>query len=249
MAAIPYMPLYIADYLSDAAHLSTTEHGAYMLLIMTYWQRGKPLPADSRRLANIARMTPEAWAAVEPTISEFFQVTSETWAHKRVESELEKFRQKSEKAIAAGKASAAQRRSNGRSTDVERTFNHTDTDSNTDTDKEPVSSLARADDSDGKEQELHIDFGKGKRRGVSPKLQGRAEGLGLNVERLLAKTIEKNPDSPNGYFRALCRTELRALLPTATDDLLDAALLNSDAAFASVCSLIISTNAGSRVIQ
>lgn len=128
MSAIPYMPLYIADYLSDAAHLSTTEHGAYMLLIMTYWQRGKPLPADSRRLANIARMTPEAWAEVEPTIFEFFQVSPEAWTHKRIESELEKFRQKSEKAAAAGKASA-QRRLNERPTNAQRTFNHSDSDS------------------------------------------------------------------------------------------------------------------------
>ncbi len=246
MSAIPYMPLYIADYLSDAAHLSTTEHGAYMLLIMTYWQRGKPLPADSRRLANIARMTPEAWAEIEPTLAEFFQVSTCEWSHKRIECELAKFRQKSEKAAFAGKASA-QRRLNGCSTDAQRTLNHTDTD--TDTDIKPVSSLARDDGREGKEQDLHIDFGKGKRRGVSPKLQGRAEGLGLNVERLLAKTADKNPDSWNGYFRALCRTELRAMIPTASDDLLDAALLNGDAAFASVCSLIISANAGTRVMQ
>jgi hypothetical protein len=124
-----------------------------------------------------------------------------------------------------------------------------DTDSDTDTDKELVSSLTRDDESEGKEQELHIDFGKGKKGGVSPKLRARAEGLGLNVEALLAKTRAKNPDSPNGYFRALCRTELTQMLPTATNDLLDAALSNNDAAFASVCSLIISANAGTRVLQ
>jgi len=125
MSAIPYMPLYISDYLADAAHLSTTEHGAYMLLIMTYWQRGQALPADSKRLANIARMTPDAWAEIEIAIAEFFQIEDGQWKHKRIETELARFREKSEKASAAGKASA-QRRTNGRSTDAGRALNYPD---------------------------------------------------------------------------------------------------------------------------
>ena len=69
MSTSPYMPLYVADYLADAAHLTTEEHGAYLLLIMTYWQRGKPLPADPARLANIARMSNERWTDVQRTLN------------------------------------------------------------------------------------------------------------------------------------------------------------------------------------
>ena len=52
---MPYIPLFVADYLADTSHLSTLEHGAYLLLIMNYWQRGESLPCGDMQLARIAR--------------------------------------------------------------------------------------------------------------------------------------------------------------------------------------------------
>lgn len=136
MSTSPYMPLYIADYLADAAHLTTEEHGAYMLLIMTYWQRGKPLSADPARLANIARLPNGRWTDVERTLSEFFDVSATEWRHKRIESELQRYRDKVERAKMAGMASAnskkatgAKRTFNGRSTDAQRKGNHSESES------------------------------------------------------------------------------------------------------------------------
>lgn len=109
----PYMPLFVADYLGDTSHLTTLEHGAYMLLIMTYWQRGKALPDDSQRLANIARLPVDEWRAIEATISELFCVENGVWTHPRIERELTKARDKSSKA----RASAGRRHSNGTAND------------------------------------------------------------------------------------------------------------------------------------
>lgn len=126
MASLPFLPLYVADYLSDTAHLTTEEHGAYMLLIMTYWQRGRALPADSARLANIARMSNDRWTSVERTLSEYFTVVNGEWQHERIEVELQRARDKVEKAKNAGKRSGEARsggKSNGSTPPVQRPSN------------------------------------------------------------------------------------------------------------------------------
>lgn len=85
MTAKPWMPLYIAEYLADTRHLSAAEHGAYMLLIMHYWQTGA-LPNDDRQLARIACMESTEWLAARPVIEPLFK--SGLWKHTRVEKEL-----------------------------------------------------------------------------------------------------------------------------------------------------------------
>ncbi|MHB8914929.1 MAG: YdaU family protein [Thiobacillus sp.] len=132
MAALPYIQLYVSDYLADTAHLTAAQHGAYLLLIMNYWQRGQALNNANERLTNVARMSVEEWSVNKEVLKEFFQIDGDLWTHPRIEMDLEAVRAKSTKASNAGKASAKQK-SNKRSTDVQRTFSHTDTDTDTDT--------------------------------------------------------------------------------------------------------------------
>lgn len=94
------MPFYVADYLADTGHLSTTEHGAYLLLIMHYWQRGG-LPCDDAKLASIARASLEQWQGMRVTLAELF---GDGWKHPRIDKELEKSQIAYEKRALAGKA-------------------------------------------------------------------------------------------------------------------------------------------------
>lgn len=108
MAALPYMQLYIADYLADTMHLSTEEHGAYLLLMFNYWQTGRAIPKN--RLAKIARVSSERWGAVEESLSEFFIDNGTEWIHERIEDDLAAVRETLAKRSSAGKASAQSRR-------------------------------------------------------------------------------------------------------------------------------------------
>jgi len=81
-----WMPLYVGDYLRDTRDLNTLQHGAYLLLIMHYWQHDA-LPTDDARLAAITGLTVAQWRRIrEPVQAKF----SEGWRHKRIEAELVK---------------------------------------------------------------------------------------------------------------------------------------------------------------
>jgi uncharacterized protein YdaU (DUF1376 family) len=101
-----WMPLYIGDYLSDTMHLTTEQHGAYLLLIMAYWKNGGALPASDAQLAAICRMPIDAWSNARAVLENFFDVSQEgKWVSKRVEKEMQSAGQK--KAQASQKAANA----------------------------------------------------------------------------------------------------------------------------------------------
>lgn len=144
MAALPYMQFYVADYLADTMHLSTEEHGAYLLLIFNYWQTGKPLPKN--RLAGIARLSNDRWTDVERSLNEFFIDDGNTWIHQRIERDLLTVKGAQSQRSEAGKISAQKRaqkkakenqsQSNDRSTGVERDGNDRSTNKDPDKDKD-----------------------------------------------------------------------------------------------------------------
>lgn len=87
---LPWLPFDVGEYLAGTAHLSTEEHGAYLLLQLHYWIHGR-LPSDDRSLAQISRNSPKKWKGMRETISPFF---NGDWSgHPRLDADLLKARQ------------------------------------------------------------------------------------------------------------------------------------------------------------
>jgi uncharacterized protein YdaU (DUF1376 family) len=94
----PWMPLYVGDYLGDTGHLTTAQHGAYLLLMMHYWRKGE-LPDDDRQLSKITKLPLRTWNEYRPVLEDFFH---DGWRHKRIDAELERMVRVSEKRSLAG---------------------------------------------------------------------------------------------------------------------------------------------------
>jgi uncharacterized protein YdaU (DUF1376 family) len=100
-----WMPLYVADYLSATSRLTTEQHGAYLLLLMDYWKNGAP-PDNDAVLAQITRLSPDAWSNARSMLEGFFQLSSGHWVQTRVESEMQKANHNKQSNSKRGKAGA-----------------------------------------------------------------------------------------------------------------------------------------------
>lgn len=103
-----WMPLYIGDYLADTGHLTTLQHGAYLLLLMHEWRTG-PLPDDDEALATIAKVDAATWRKIGPVLRRFYEVCPEGLSQKRLAKERRNATEHSEKRSAAGKKGASGR--------------------------------------------------------------------------------------------------------------------------------------------
>lgn len=92
-----WMPMYWSDYLGDTSHLTTIEHGAYLLLIAHYWITGRPLPNDDKRLSQITKMGTKKWRGMRQTIEVLFTISGDVWTHSRVDEEIAKAIENKEK--------------------------------------------------------------------------------------------------------------------------------------------------------
>jgi uncharacterized protein YdaU (DUF1376 family) len=98
MAEFPALPLWTDAYLGDTTHLTTIEHGAYLLLLITAWRtRDGVLPDDDRLLARYTRMTPTQWKRMRPILADFFVIEGGTWTQQRLRDERDAVKQLSER--------------------------------------------------------------------------------------------------------------------------------------------------------
>ena len=100
------MQLYVADYLGDTRHLTTEQHGAYLLLLMTMWRSDGVLSDDPAKLARIAGVTVARWAKIRDDLMAFFTPCEGGITQGRLVAELTIANEKSEKRSQSGKAGA-----------------------------------------------------------------------------------------------------------------------------------------------
>ena len=84
------MQLYVGDYLADTLDLTTEQHGAYLLLLITMWRHGAQLPDDPSKLCRIARVSPKRWPGIWSEISRFFIADGGYITNKRLTKEHQK---------------------------------------------------------------------------------------------------------------------------------------------------------------
>ena len=114
MAKFPMLPLWTDAYLADTTHLTTLQHGAYLLLLITMWRaKGCRLHDDDKLLAKYTRTTPVQWAKLKPVLENFFIIKDGWWRNKRINKEIIFVNRKRRQRVAAGHASALKKKNRG----------------------------------------------------------------------------------------------------------------------------------------
>lgn len=85
MAEFPALPFYTDAYLADTRHLTTEEHGAYLLLLLCAWRtRGCKLADDDKTLARITGLSPTRWRRMRQALESFFTIEGGFWRQKKL---------------------------------------------------------------------------------------------------------------------------------------------------------------------
>jgi uncharacterized protein YdaU (DUF1376 family) len=116
-----YYQFNIGDYVSHTRHLSPVEDIAYRRLLDAYYLQERPLNSSPTSVARQIGMR-EYESEVVLVLEEFFELGQDGWTNSRADKEIEHYHSKIQQASRAGKASA-ERRMNGRQTDVQPTNN------------------------------------------------------------------------------------------------------------------------------
>jgi uncharacterized protein YdaU (DUF1376 family) len=93
------LPFYCGDYLRDTVGLTNAQHGAYLLSIIKYWNKGEALTAHEIR---------ESCGRQSGRVIKFYVLDGGKYHHKRIDCELAKAAANEKaayaKAVAAAKA-------------------------------------------------------------------------------------------------------------------------------------------------
>lgn len=210
MAEFPALPLWTDAYLGDTTHLTTIEHGAFLLLLFTAWRTSTyDLPDDDYLLARYCRMTARQWLRIKPTIMAYWKLKDGRWSNGRLLDERDAVRRKVAQRSDAGKASAL-KRLHRNSTDVQRNPDEIPTSKAT-----PISKVSKKKDiaavavlPDWIPNQSWEAF-KEMRVGLRFPLKGRAEGMAISE---LSRLRDQGHD-PGNVLDQSTRCGYRGLFP------------------------------------
>ena len=90
---VNYFELHIGDYQRKTAHLSLAEHGAYTLMLQTFYASERPLPAERRVLYRLLRADSAGERkAIDSVLAQFWEKSPEGYTNKRAAEVVSEFR-------------------------------------------------------------------------------------------------------------------------------------------------------------
>lgn len=89
MLAINFYKHHIGDYAKKTAHLSIQEHGAYLLMLHTYYGTERPLPKGETLYRIVRAVTKPERAAVDSIARQFWTETETGYVNGRAFEEME----------------------------------------------------------------------------------------------------------------------------------------------------------------
>lgn len=98
-----YYPFNIGDYASHTAHLDPLEDIAYRRMMDWCYLHESPLPEDHNEIARLIRMRPHC-ECIAVVLQEFFYLDETGYRCSRVDVEISKYQDKSDKAKASANA-------------------------------------------------------------------------------------------------------------------------------------------------
>lgn len=105
MSSFPSLPLFTDAFIADTGHLSATQTGAYLMLLMVAWRSPDcRLPDDDAKLARWARVDARTWPRLKPAVMEFWTLEDGFWSQKRLSKERYNVRNRADIARLNGSA-------------------------------------------------------------------------------------------------------------------------------------------------
>lgn len=129
---IPYFDFYPTDFMHGVRGLSAQEVGVYTMLLCRIYEENGPVEYHTARLATYCGMRESSFVKAFDRLVDLGKILVDggTFHNDRAKKEIESRETRLKINSRAGKISAQKRQQNQRpeATDVQRTFNHTDTD-------------------------------------------------------------------------------------------------------------------------